>query len=256
MSKELANRRHGDGGLTANNRHFWDNPDKEVGLDKDLRDLTDRVIREMNLQFELGSGAFEPIGRVYGSIRRRFEVAYSNGCPHPEKAMLEQLKEAKKEGGINSLQELIKAIDAGAAGDGKHSMIFQLLVEAAKKRGNSELLEILQSEFDWEPDPSDEHQNLPELATNVGRGRKKGIGYGLASPELYEKVVIPLRKLVDRHIGSEYQDLAWTMALDLIDIISKTNSFEKMVEIASYSIITRAPETLAVSPLVERISKT
>lgn len=137
-------------------------------------------------------------------------IGFSNGCPWIEKAITENLLAQKTR--PTTLRKLKKIVKSEYF-DGKHSFLFQNLVQVASKSLKKKLLGYHR----WKKIKKQENRNLPKEMTDP---RGKG-AYGLAHGPLYFEIFIPLYTFIDK--GKNIVDRQ-TRYVEVLEFFDKVGS--------------------------------
>lgn len=181
------------------------------------------------------------------TLKQRFKIGFSNGCPWPEKAIAEHLE--SQISAISSLEQLEEGIRESGLSDGKHSMLFQNLLQFASKPLKKELL----SYHPWEALEKQENQHLPDEVTDPkGKG-----GYGIAYDPPFFDVLKPLYRFIDeekdrnvhnaRHLAVvEFFEKTASKVKTIDELVKQTNKFLAQPKYVKQFL----PRNYASSPVV------
>jgi len=222
MFKEFPNRIHGDGRLIIDESFY--SPVSRKETPQYIRTLTDIMSRA---KITMPLNPQDPqLASTLLALKQRFMIAFSGGCPWPEKAVSEYLLAQKTQPA--TLVELTTQIRESARSDGKHSFLFQSLLQNASKPLRDELLNY----HPWQPLEKQENRHLPHNITDSdGKG-----AYGLAYDPPYFDVLIPLYKYIDdnknkgtheaRYFAvTDFLEKAASGAQSIEDLIGQTKGF-------------------------------
>jgi len=221
MSKEFSKRIHGDGHLIMNSSFY--SPINKKETPHYLNALT--IILNKSEIFMPIEQKDPKLPDVLLALKQRFMIAFSNGCPWPEKAISEYLSSQQKL--PTSLDELTTQINESGRVDGKRSFLFQSLINYSSESLKKELL----SYHPWNPLEKQENHNLPEDITEPnGKG-----AYGLANDSPFFEVIVPLYKYIDdgkpgtneaRYFAvSDYMEKVAGKAKSIKELVAETNKF-------------------------------
>jgi len=216
MPKEFPNRIYGDGRLTIKPSFY--NPVSRKEYPHYLKALTD-IMGKANIVITIDSQ--DPLlPNTLLSLKQRFMIGFSNGCPWPEKVISEYLMEQTTP--PTTLEELATQIEKSARSDGKHSFFFQILLQHASKPLKREL----KSYHPWQQLKGQEDHNLPQEITDPnGKG-----AYGLACDPPYFDVLIPLYKYIDDDNNVETHQIRYCAVTDFLETIAnKVKSINELV---------------------------
>lgn len=216
MPKEFPNRIHGDGRLIIKPSFF--SPVSQRESPQYLKKLTD-IMRRANIVITIDSQ--DPLlPDTLLSLKQRFMIGFSNGCPWPEKVISEYLMEQTTP--PTTLKELATQIEKSARSDGKHSFLFQILLQHASKPLKREL----KSYHPWQQLKEQEDHNLPQEITDPdGKG-----AYGLAYDSPYFDVMIPLYKYIDDDKNVETHQIRYCAVTEFLETVAnKAKSVEELV---------------------------
>lgn len=175
---------HGDGQLF---RHDFDRPLSNEELTR-YRSILSAIMTTASIQVEVEPSSLEE-SQLLLALRQRFEIAFSNGCPHPEKSLVEYLSQPDIKVRIKHVADLITVIEESLREDGATSFLYQLLLEQT----NPVLRAEIETYHPTQGIEDEEAEHLPSTFTNQS-DRK---AYGLANDELFYHVILPLRQLID-----------------------------------------------------------
>lgn len=181
MQMNHENRTHGDGRL------FMEDFDRPLTESETTyyRQLLSTIMAAVNAEITVQPDTTEET-ELLTALRQRFEIAFSNGCPWPEKTLTEHLQAHPAE----SPAVLTDHIRDSFSEDGATSFLYQLLVDYA----NPQLQRRLTNYYPATPVDGQEDRHLPATFT------EQGLAFGLAYDELFYQVVLPLRELIDHAV--------------------------------------------------------
>jgi len=192
MTEVLNVRDHGDGRLFVD-EYYFDLTNEEY--DKYL-DLLRTIISGLNLDENVLIDEAKPdeLWSIVLTLKQKYEIAFSNGCPWPMKATIDQISsELSKHLAIDSeyvatLKDIQEMIACSRNEDGKASFMFQLLLETPSESLKAELL----SYQPWQRLDKQEDENLPERVVREVDPQS----YGLANDRPYFEVIKPLLSFI------------------------------------------------------------
>ncbi len=225
MSKTIEGRTHGDGRLMMSEAFFeLTNEEYDHYLE-----LLRTIISRLNLNETLVIDDATPtdLRSTVLALKQKFEIAYSNGCPWPEKATVDRItseisrKIAIDTSYVVTLKEINDMIVESRNEDGRASFLFGLLIDSASESLREELL----SYQPWEKIEGQEDNNLPVKITNENEG------YGLANSRPYDSVVLPILRFIgDKAKGDRFRTRYGQVIEFLGELKYLANSLEELEE--------------------------
>lgn len=220
MFKEFLGRKHGDAGLIVDNSFY--EPVAEEAREQYL-DMLSSIIKQAQIPLEF-SPQDSRLADVLLALKQRLMIGYSNGCPWPERAIIEDLQDIEKQrGALDNLEELAIRIRETAQPDGKRSFLFQMLLQHASPALKKELL----SYHGWAKLDKQEDDHLPKEITDPnGEG-----AYGLAYDPPYFEVIMPLFKFIEADQDLKIRQARYFAVIDFFEKrISKVDSIDGLVK--------------------------
>jgi hypothetical protein len=217
MPKEFLGRIHGDGRLTVDDSFY--SPISEDETPQYLKVLTN-ILDKAKITMTINPQDLK-LPRTLLALKQRFIIGFSNGCPWPEKAISKYL--LKQTAPPTTLEELTTLIKDSALFDGKHSFLFQSLLESASKP----LKDALLSYHPWRQLEGQEDHNLPQDITNPhGKG-----AFGLAYDPPFFEVLIPLYRYIDDDENIGTHQARYFAVTDFFEkVANKTLTIEEFIE--------------------------
>lgn len=203
MPKEYPGRIHGDGHLIVNESFY-----KPLTREEISQYFAILVSIMCKARIQIAIHTHDPeVQKTLLALKQRFIIGFSNGCPWIEKAIIENLLEQKTP--PTTLRKLRNKIVKSEYFDGKHSFLFQNLVEVASEPLKKKLLGY----HLWKKIDKQEDRNLPKEMTEL-----KGKGaYGLAHDPLYFGVLIPLYEFIDLGENLESRQARYVKVLEFFE---------------------------------------
>ncbi len=225
MPKQIEGRIHGDGRLILSEAFFeLTNEEYDHYLE-----LLRTIISRLNLNETLLIDEARPkeLKLAVLALKQKFEIAFSNGCPWPEKATVDGVVEEIKVRAKNELQApltleeirglMIKSRNA----DGGASFLFGLLLDSVSESLREELL----SYQPWEKIKGQEDDNLPAKITNENEG------YGLANSRPYDSVVLPILRFIGDETNGDRFKTRYGQVLEFLgELRYLANSLDELEE--------------------------
>lgn len=217
MPKEHAGRIHGDGRLMMDSFDRPNTESEKVLYQGILKD----ILRKAGVKLKIDKKDPD-LSETLLTLRQRFEIGFSNGCPWPNKLITKFLSTTEKP--PQTLKELTELIRLSSLEDGKHSALFQVLLANASDSLRGELTSF----HSWNQITGQENQNLPaDITRRGGKG-----AYGLAYDPPYFQVIKPLRTFIDGEesdTNEARQERTWKVIKFFERTTGKTSTIDRFV---------------------------
>lgn len=216
MPEKMQYRKHGDGRLIIG-KSFYE------PLRKKSREYYSGILVRILTQAKIGLPtdlSENTLDDTLLTLRQRFMISFSNGCPWPEKAIADYLE--KMDNPPTTLMELREGIRKSGLEDGRNSFLFQNLLQFASKPLKEELL----SYHPWKRLEKQEDRHLPdEITSKDGKG-----AYGIAHDPPFFEALKPLYKFIDEGSDKEVRNARHLAVIDFFEHdISKIKSIEELI---------------------------
>lgn len=207
MPKEYLNRAHGDGSLRL-----------EKSVSESERELylqtLQRILKVIDLDFNLNKS--DEVEQTLLALKQRIALGFSNGCPSPEKVIINFIKEQGKK--LTNLAQLTELILESGRSDAQCNFLYQEILKYANRTLRSELQLLKPTEkIDGQED-----QNLPTERT------ADHLIAGMASDLVFFNILVPLRDFI---VKAEDQQITYNQVLRfLIKASQESKSIEELKE--------------------------
>ena len=212
MSKEHLKRVHGDGDTRL-----------ELSIKKDEYQQYLEIFQSILSKIDFDSSEDQSIDKVLLALKQRLDLAFSNGCPWPEKVITDFInKQEDKPKNLDQLEELI--LESGR-GDAQCNILYKKILQYANRTLRSEL-QLLKP---VESINGQENDNLPKERT------EHNLVAGMAYDPVYFDILVPLKNFIvkaeDQNVAhNQITKFLYTASLesrDIAELIERTKNFLK-----------------------------